>query len=129
MSATEELFRRMAFNVLARNQDDHVKNIAFLMNKEGQWRLSPAFDVTYAYDPANKWLGKHQMSLNGKRDGFVLGDFEECAKTISLKRGLAKSILSEVQRAVSGWSKIADESGVPPGRSKKIGDTHRRFDV
>lgn len=129
MSATEQLFRRMAFNVIARNQDDHVKNIAFLMNREGHWSLSPAFDMTYAYDPANKWLGKHQMSLNGKRDGFVLEDFDDCAKTISLKRGAAKSILTEVQEAVSGWSKIADEVGVQSDRSRKIGDTHRRFDL
>lgn len=129
MSATEELFRRMAFNIMARNQDDHVKNIAFLMNKEGLWSLSPAFDMTYAYDPANKWLGKHQMSLNGKRDGFVLDDFDACAKTISLKRGAAKTILSEVQSAVSDWRKIAKESGVPADRIKKIGDTHRKFAV
>jgi serine/threonine-protein kinase HipA len=127
MSATEELFRRMAFNVIARNQDDHVKNIALLMNKEGHWSLSPAFDTTYAYDPLNKWLGKHQMSLNGKRDGFVLGDFDDCAKTISLKRGVAKTILSEVQSAVSDWRKIAEDSGVPAGRIKKIGDTHRKI--
>lgn len=129
MSATEELFRRMAFNIVARNQDDHVKNIAFLMNKKGLWSLSPAFDITYAYDPANKWLSKHQLSLNGKRDGFVFDDFDDCAKTISLKRGAAKAILSEVQNAVSGWSKIAEESGVPLERSDQIRDTHRTFDV
>jgi len=127
MSATEELFRRMAFNIVARNQDDHVKNIAFLMDKKGVWCLSPAFDMTYAYDPANKWLGKHQMSLNGKRDGFVLDDFEDCAKTISLKRGAAKAILGEVQAAVSDWSKIAKEAGVPPEISNRIRDTHRSF--
>jgi len=129
MSATEALFRRMAFNILARNQDDHVKNIAFLMNKEGIWSLSPAFDMTYAYDPANKWLSKHQMSLNGKRDGFVLEDFDDCAKTISLKRTSARAILTEVQAAVSNWSKIAEEAGVPQDRSDRIRDTHRTFTV
>jgi serine/threonine-protein kinase HipA len=61
-------FRRAVFNIMVRNQDDHVKNIAFLMNRKGEWRLSPAFDVNYAYNPAGPWTGQHQMSLNGKRD-------------------------------------------------------------
>lgn len=129
MSAREELFRRMAFNVIARNQDDHVKNIAFLMNKEGLWSLSPAYDMTYACDSANKWLGKHQMSLNGRRDGFTLEDFEDCAKTISLKRSSIKAILSEVQAAVSKWSEIAEEVGVQHDKIDKIRKTHRTFDV
>ncbi len=129
MSATEELFRRMAFNIVARNQDDHVKNIAFLMDRKGAWSLSPAFDMTYAYDPKNKWLGKHQMSLNGKREDFVIDDFEACAKTISIKRGRAKSILSEVQDAVAKWDKVAEESGVPSEKISKIGGTHRHFNL
>lgn len=129
MTATEELFRRMAFNVIARNQDDHVKNIAFLMNRDGEWSLSPAFDMTYAFAPANKWLSKHQMSLNGKRDGFVLDDFEDCAKTISLKRGVAKTILREVQSAVSNWNELAEQAGMPADRIRNIGKTHRKFDI
>ena len=126
-SATEQLYRRMAFNIIARNQDDHVKNIAFLMNRAGHWSLSPAFDMTYAYDPTNRCLGKHQMSLNGKREDFVLEDFEDCAKTISLKRGLAKSILAEVQEAVRTWSPIAEEAGVSVDRIKNIQATHRQI--
>ena len=70
----------MAFNVIARNQDDHVKNIAFLMDRGGRWRLSPAFDVTYSYNPAGAWTATHQMTLNGKRDGFTLDDFRACAR-------------------------------------------------
>jgi serine/threonine-protein kinase HipA len=69
MAAIEEQFRRMAFNIVARNQDDHVKNIAFLMNKEGLWSLAPAFDLTYSYNPSGAWTARHQMTLNGKRDG------------------------------------------------------------
>lgn len=125
MSDTVELFRRMAFNILARNQDDHVKNIAFLMDKKGHWSLSPAFDMTYAYDPVNKWLSKNQMSLNGKRDGFTFEDFEDCAKNISLKRGSAKLILNEVGAAISNWNKIAKEAGVPRERRSQILDTLR----
>jgi serine/threonine-protein kinase HipA len=128
-TATEELFRRMAFNIIARNQDDHVKNIAFLMDKSGNWSLSPAYDMTYAYDPDNIWLGKHQMSMNGKREGFLIEDFEACGKTISLKRGLAESIVREVQKAVSNWTDIAEEAGVPAERIQKIRDTHRMFDL
>jgi serine/threonine-protein kinase HipA len=68
MDALEEQFRRMVFNIVGRNQDDHAKNIAFLMNKEGQWSLVPAFDVTYSYNPSGAWTATHQMTLNGKRD-------------------------------------------------------------
>lgn len=73
-NALEQQFRRIVFNLLARNHDDHVKNIAFVMNKRGQWRLSPAFDVTYSYNPDGDWTASHQMSLNGKRNGFDLED-------------------------------------------------------
>jgi serine/threonine-protein kinase HipA len=127
MDATEELFRRMSFNIVARNQDDHVKNIALLMDKNGTWSLSPAFDMTYAYNPTSSWVGKHQMSLNGKRDGFTLKDFEACGKTISLKRGVAREILTQVQNAVSNWKSIAQEVKVPPVKIKQIAATHRTF--
>ena len=70
----EELLRRMCFNVIARNQDDHTKNISFLMDENGEWALSPAYDVTYAYDPANKWMKDHQMSINGKRKDIKRSD-------------------------------------------------------
>ncbi len=80
----EQLFRRMVFNVVARNQDDHVKNIAFLMDRTGRWSLAPAFDMTYACDQGNRWLGSHQMTMNGKRDGFTLADFEASGRVASL---------------------------------------------
>jgi serine/threonine-protein kinase HipA len=76
MSSVEEMFRRMVFNIVARNQDDHVKNIAFLMDKSGQWSLAPAFDVTYSVQPSGKWTLTHQMTLNDKQDGFTLEDFQ-----------------------------------------------------
>ena len=71
MEAIEQLFRRAVFNVLARNQDDHAKNIAFLMKKSGEWLLAPAFDVIYAYNPSGEWTSRHQMSVNGKRTDFT----------------------------------------------------------
>src|SRR5690606_16506731 len=96
MAAVEEQFRRMAFNIVARNQDDHVKNIAFLMDREGRWSLSPAFDVAYSYNPQGPWTSVHQMSMNGKRDGFTVEDFRAFAATASMKRGRAETILAEV---------------------------------
>src|SRR5207342_1540322 len=92
MRDREQQFRRMIFNVVARNQDDHVKNVAFLMDKAGSWSLSPAFDVTYAYNPGGRWTGTHQMSLNGKRDGFEASDYAAFAKSCGLKRGRGGAI-------------------------------------
>ena len=120
MAALEEQFRRMVFNVLARNQDDHVKNIAFLMDRSGAWRLSPAFDMTWAYNPTGLWTGQHQMSVNGKRDGFVLSDFDACAATASLGRGRVKTIVGEVREAVARWPSFADAAGVGPEWRKAI---------
>lgn len=112
MEALEEQFRRMAFNIVARNQDDHVKNIAFLMDRAGQWSLSPAFDVTYAYNPSGAWTRDHQMTLGGKRDGFTLEDFRACARTASIKRGRAEEILEQVAAAAKRWPEFAAGSGV-----------------
>ncbi len=113
MADIEQQFRRMAFNIVARNQDDHVKNIAFLMDKAGRWLLSPAFDVTYSYNPDGAWTAMHQMTLNGKRDGFTLNDFQICAKSALLKRGRAEAILEEVRAAVVKWPDHADQADVP----------------
>lgn len=112
MEAIEEQFRRMAFNIIARNQDDHVKNIAFLMDRSGKWSLSPAFDMTYSYNPSGEWTSAHQMSLNGKRDNFTLDDFKSCADLISMKRGRAEEIVREVHEAVLRWPEFAEKAGI-----------------
>lgn len=125
MSATEQLFRRMVFNVVIRNQDDHVKNIAFLMDKKGQWTLSPAFDLTYSFNPSGRWTASHQMTLNGKRDNFMLEDFTRCAKAASMKRGQEKAIIAEVLAVVSRWKDYAREAGIPKPTSEKIHKTLR----
>ena len=80
--AAEQQFRRMVFNVVARNQDDHTKNISFLMNKSGEWRLSPAYDVIYSYNPSGRWTSMHQMSINGKRDNFTRDDLNAVGREI-----------------------------------------------
>jgi serine/threonine-protein kinase HipA len=120
MAAIEEQYRRMIFNILARNQDDHVKNIAFLMDKKGVWTLAPAFDMTYSYNPAGAWTSTHQMTLNGKKDNFTVEDFKACAETASLKRGRAESIISDVRKAVSKWTEFAAEASVAAVWRKEI---------
>jgi serine/threonine-protein kinase HipA len=125
MDAIEEQYRRALFNILARNQDDHVKNIAFLMNKTGNWSLSPAFDVTYAYNPGGPWTDKHQMSLNGKRDGFEESDYAAFAGNAGLKRGRYKSILEQTRAAISMWPEFAERAGVKKKFRQQIASLHR----
>jgi serine/threonine-protein kinase HipA len=125
MATVEEQFRRMVFNIVARNQDDHVKNIAFLMNKRGEWSLAPAFDVTYSYNPSGSWTATHQMTLNGKRDGFTLEDFEACAKAALMKRGRAARIIDEVHTAVKRWPEFAAQARLADDWRDRIQDTHR----
>jgi len=108
----EQLFRRMAFNIIARNQDDHVKNISFLMDRHGIWSLAPAYDLTYSYKASSKWVSQHQMSMQGKRDQFTLEDFKECGKRVNLVRGRAETIVKEISDAVQGWKQIAQEVGL-----------------
>lgn len=105
--AVAQMFRRAAFNIVARNQDDHVKNIAFLMDQAGRWSLAPAFDVTYSFNPAGDWTARHQMTLNGKRDGFTREDFRAAAKSVSMKRGQADVLLDEAVAVVRRWPEFA----------------------
>ena len=126
MAAMEEQFRRMLFNVVARNQDDHVKNIAFLMDKSGQWSLAPAFDVTYSYNPSGSWTGSHQMTLHGKHDAFLRADLRAAGKSAGLKQGRADALLDEVLAAVERWPELAAEAGVPDDVAERIRIAHRR---
>ncbi len=118
----QQLFRRMVFNVIAMNNDDHTKNISFLMDKEGNWKLSPAYDVTYAFDPTNLWLAQHQLSINGKRKDITVDDILTIAKEISLKKG--KDIIEEIATGVSGWEGFANEAGIPVKQMEDIGKLH-----
>jgi serine/threonine-protein kinase HipA len=128
MEVVEEQFRRMVFNLIARNQDDHVKNIAFLMDRGGNWALSPAFDVTYNYKADGEWTARHQMSVNGKRDGFVIDDLLQCADTVSMQRTRARAIVEEITAAVTDWPTYAAEAEVPEGRAAAI-EKNLRLDL
>jgi len=121
----EQQFRRATFNVIARNQDDHVKNIAFLMNREGEWSLSPAYDVAYSYNPNGEWTSQHQMSINGKRDHFELSDLIALANAGGIKKRKAEEITSEVSEAVGTWQKQADAAGVSQKDANKIQNVFR----
>lgn len=116
-------YRRMIFNVIARNQDDHTKNIAFLMDKDGKWRLSPAFDVTYSHNPAGKWTNQHQMSINGKRDHFLLADLIAVGESISLPR--PREIFQEIADAVQHWPLFAKQAELTAERTAEINRYHR----
>ena len=125
MRDLEEQYRRMVFNLVARNQDDHVKNIAFLMDRTGQWSLSPAFDITWSFNPAGGWTATHQMSVNGKRDQFSRADLLAAGRSAQLKRGRAEAIAEEVIAAVRDWPSYAAEAGVSEDRYGEIQASHR----
>ncbi len=116
----EQQFRRAIFNVLIRNQDDHVKNIAFLMNRTGEWRLSPAYDVVYAYNPSGAWTNQHQMSLNGKRDHFELTDLIAFGEFCGLKSKRAEAIIRDLRSHLGDWLTYADQAGIPGNEALKI---------
>ena len=120
MDQMEELFRRMTFNVVARNQDDHVKNIAFLMDRNGVWSLSPAYDVTWALDLTNQWLRQHQMSVNGRRKDISRADLEACAATASINATRARAIIDEVVATVADWPRFAEAAEVDDFMRKSI---------
>lgn len=120
MDQMEELFRRMTFNVVARNQDDHVKNIAFLMDRNGVWSLSPAYDVTWAMDLTNQWLRQHQMSVNGRRKDISRADLEACAATASINATRARAIIDEVVATVADWPRFAEAAEVDDFMRKSI---------
>jgi serine/threonine-protein kinase HipA len=121
----QQQFRRMIFNVVARNQDDHVKNIAFLMDRDGGWRLAPAYDVIWAFSPGNRWLDTHQMTINGKRDAFTVADLRAVAELAGLPRRRAESILAEITDVVAGWPSVAEKAGVDEQLAERIADSHR----
>lgn len=125
MHDLEEQYRRMVFNLIVRNQDDHVKNIAFLMDRDGQWSLSPAFDITWSFNPAGDWTATHQMSVNGKRDQFARADILAVGRSAQLKRGRAEAISEEVIAAVRDWPLYAAEAGVTEASCSLTQASHR----
>jgi serine/threonine-protein kinase HipA len=108
-----ELYRRALFNILARNQNDHTKNIAFLMDRSGGWRLAPAYDLIYAYNPSGAWTHRHQMPFTGKRENFTTDDLLSAASAANLKPSRAKAILHQIHTTVSLWQDYAESAKIP----------------
>ena len=117
-----ELYRRMVFNIVARNHDDHSKNFAFILNDQQQWALAPAFDIVYSYKPGSKWVNSHQLSLNGKRDDFVREDLMMPAEKFRKEAG---TIIEEVVEVVSQWPSYAAQAGVSAEFTEEIQRRHR----
>jgi serine/threonine-protein kinase HipA len=120
-SDAEQLFRRMVFNVMARNCDDHTKNFAFRLKKEGKWELSPAYDVCHAYQPKHQWVSKQALSINGKRSSITKDDLLVIGKSIKHKR--AAETINEISNIISKWKTFADEVQVIPKLRDEIHDT------
>ena len=116
----EQFYRRMVFNVLAVNQDDHVKNVSFLMDKSGKWKLAPAYDITFSYDQNNKWLSSHQMLINGKKDKISQEDLIITGKKMDISLPRIKAIISEVKDTVINWPKFAENAGIRKETYEKI---------
>ena len=111
-SAAEQMFKRMVFNVLARNCDDHTKNFSFRLKKDKEWELAPAYDVCHAYQPGNKWVSQHALSINGKRKNITREDLLVIGKSIRSKN--AEFLVDEINKTVANWKKYADSAKVSP---------------
>ena len=125
MDVVEQQYKRAVFNVVTRNQDDHVKNISFLMDRSGSWRLSPAYDVAYSYNPSGSWTRDHQMSLAGKRNDFSCDDLMVFASNAGLKSTRARQAIEDVVTSVENWHEHADKARVEQLDVARIENTFR----
>ena len=121
----EEMFRRMVFNVLSRNCDDHTKNFSFLLKQNGKWELAPAYDICHAYKPDSIWVSQHALSINGKRKNITLDDFLTIGKSMNIKN--AKDIIKQVRESVSEWDKFANQVGVDAAKKMAIKETLKKL--
>ena len=116
----EQQVLRTFFNIVGRNQDDHVKNIAFLMDRGGKWTLSPAYDLTYSWNPSGDWTSQHQMSINNKRDNFTRNNLVSYAKTAGIKKNVANDMIDFVLAEFTKWPDVASSVAVSPENVDKI---------
>jgi serine/threonine-protein kinase HipA len=117
----EQLYRRMVFNVMARNCDDHTKNFSFIMDKIGQWKLAPAFDICHAYRPGSSWVSQHSLSVNGKRMNITRDDLLQVAHKMNIKK--AHLIIDQVRFAISKWNDFATQTNVKKELKEAISKT------
>ncbi len=119
----DRLFRRMVFNVVSRNQDDHTKNVTFVMGRSGRWRLSPAYDVTWAFNPQGQWTNRHQMTIAGKRDDLTRSDLVAVADEFGIRS--PEQVIGQVVSVLGDWKHYASEAGVDDAYRELIASTHR----
>lgn len=119
--AAEQMYRRMVFNVLARNCDDHTKNFAFRLKKDGKWELAPAYDICHAYKPEHKWVSQHALSINGRRSNITREDLLKAGSSANIKK--SESVIMEINETVSRWKQFADEAAVSPALRNEIART------
>jgi serine/threonine-protein kinase HipA len=122
---SEQMFRRMTFNVLARNCDDHTKNFSFILRKDHPWELAPAYDICHAYRPDSVWVSHHALSINGKRDNISRDDLLSVARAMNIKK--AERIIIEIYEKVGNWNNYAEEVKVAPKLRDAIKKTLVRF--
>lgn len=125
MKEIEQFFSRMVFNCIAVNQDDHVKNISFLMNRNGEWSLSPAYDITFSYNPTNKWLRAHQMTINQKNSNIQLVDMLEVGEKMGIRKRKCMDVISKISNVVADFDKYATEAKI---REKTYSDIRNVLD-
>lgn len=118
----EQMFRRMVFNVIARNCDDHTKNFAFRLKKDRDWELAPAYDICFAYRPESDWVSQHNLSINGKRKSIIKEDLIAIAKSMNIKK--ASSIIDQISKTVTNWYAFAEEAKVDTKFTESIGNSH-----
>ena len=118
MEASVQLFRQMVFNVVARNNDDHTKNFSFLMDNNGRWRLAPAYDLCYSYNPDSRWVSRHQLSLNGKQDDFTRNDLLVVGEKMGIRQ--CGEIIDEIVDVVAQWKRFATDCGVRDSHISEI---------
>jgi len=126
-TALVQAFRRIVFNVAAVNCDDHTKNLSFLMDPDGTWSLSPAYDMTYAYNPSGDWANAHQMSVQGKFSAITQSDLANLADQFAVPS--PGDIIERVSDAVADWAGFADEAGVPGDLTDEIARAHRTLGI
>lgn len=119
--AAEQMYRRMVFNILARNCDDHTKNFAFRLKKDGRWELAPAYDICHAYKPEHKWVSQHALSINGRRSNISREDLLKAGSSANIKK--SESVIMEINETVSRWKQFADEAAVSPALRNEIAGT------
>lgn len=121
----EQMFRRMVFNVLATNYDDHTKNFAFILKKNEKWRLAPAYDLCFSFDPSNHWVNKQTLSVNGKRIGINKSDLLKIAKDNNIKKG--EKIIEAINSTVKSWNKYANLAKLRVDLKEKINNNLNTF--